>query len=605
VEKVFLNGPRVTSQAIWQPFQSFCRSVRLRIASIRSQVQGYHIQITARSDRDLTPDGIIQKVADASGSKYSGAVASRDAPPAPVASKPVFLPTRVASGSSGFNPLGSRPRPSGTGAVDDDGWGADAPQVTRTQLEKVPSAYQPTRVNMAELTAQKQPISQFTPPPRVDDDSGDVVKGGYQPIGKVNIAEIRAKAKESGQARDDRPTVVKGSYEPIGKVDIAAIRAKAQPSVASQEPEEEEPTRSLPDRSASFQTSERLTSLPKPRVASKFGGSSSFAGTKAPVPSGFTPISNPTAAPVGIASKTFADEGGKTPAQIWAEKKARQSGGFVSPSTTGPGVSAPVQSQTSGDGGWKSGYSGKSWAPVHTTKTGQSTGSNTAAANDMDFHSADEGPTESVGSIRERFSQAPPPMDIGSKPNASRSVPPPPQEEVRPSSPIRVAMPVARSAHEEEEPQPAPRAVPAEPTPKAAPAPNTAKGGKRALVQYDYEKAEDNEIELKEGDYVTNIEMVDDDWWMGQNTIGETGLFPANYVELVEEEEPPAGVRTPHREHRGVHNEPPAAHAEEEGQTATATYDYEAAEDNELSFPDGAKITGVVSISSSFNWIMS
>jgi hypothetical protein len=153
-----------------------------------------------------------------------------------------------------------------------------------------------------------------------------------------------------------------------------------------------------------------------------------------------------------------------------------------------------------------------------------------------------------------------------------------------------------------DEPRPAPRAVPAEPTPKATPAPASAKGGKRALVQYDYEKAEDNEIELKEGDYVTNIEMVDDDWWMGQNVIGETGLFPANYVELVEEEEehaPHAAVaaRVEPEQH---HEEPPPAHVDtKKQQTATAQYDYEAAEDNELSFPDGAKITNVVSISGS------
>ncbi len=31
------------------------------------------------------------------------------------------------------------------------------------------------------------------------------------------------------------------------------------------------------------------------------------------------------------------------------------------------------------------------------------------------------------------------------------------------------------------------------------------------------------------------------------------------------------------------------------GPTATAQYDYEAAEDNEISFPEGAKITGLVS----------
>ena len=109
---------------------------------------------------------------------------------------------------------------------------------------------------------------------------------------------------------------------------------------------------------------------------------------------------------------------------------------------------------------------------------------------------------------------------------------------------------------------------------------------------------EDNEIELKEGEHVTNIDMVDEDWWMGQNARGQTGLFPANYVELVD-----GGVD----DDGGAYAPAPAtasaaaapAHAEPAGQsagpTATALYDYEAAEDNELSFPDGAKITNLVS----------
>jgi hypothetical protein len=57
--------------------------------------------------------------------------------------------------------------------------------------------------------------------------------------------------------------------------------------------------------------------------------------------------------------------------------------------------------------------------------------------------------------------------------------------------------------------------------------PGAQANGKKALVQYDYEKAEDNEIELKEGEYVTDIEMVDEDWWMGKNVHGEMGLFPS------------------------------------------------------------------------------
>jgi hypothetical protein len=98
-----------------------------------------------------------------------------------------------------------------------------------------------------------------------------------------------------------------------------------------------------------------------------------------------------------------------------------------------------------------------------------------------------------------------------------------------------------------------------------------------------------------EGQYVTNIEMVDDDWWMGTNSKGEVGLFPSNYVELVAEDDdeddaavavapappppPPAAPRSP--------SPPPAAPAPAAapagaatGSTATALYDYEAAEDN-------------------------
>ena len=128
-------------------------------------------------------------------------------------------------------------------------------------------------------------------------------------------------------------------------------------------------------------------------------------------------------------------------------------------------------------------------------------------------------------------------------------------------------------------------------------------GGKRALVQYDYEKAEDNELELVEGEYVTNIEMVDDDWWMGTNQKGESGLFPSNYVELVEGEEEeasapishaPEPVAPPQAPRPAAEPAAPAAQASSEGPTAKALYDYEAAEDNELSFPEEATISGLV-----------
>jgi hypothetical protein len=138
------------------------------------------------------------------------------------------------------------------------------------------------------------------------------------------------------------------------------------------------------------------------------------------------------------------------------------------------------------------------------------------------------------------------------------------------------------------------------------PEPEQTQGGPRAQIQYDYEKAEDNEIELREGEFVTDIEMVDEDWWVGVNSQGERGLFPANYVEIVDDEaahepepEPisaPAPVPAPVP---AAVPPPPApaavpAAASSKGPSATALYDYEAAEDNEIGFPENAKIINVV-----------
>jgi hypothetical protein len=122
----------------------------------------------------------------------------------------------------------------------------------------------------------------------------------------------------------------------------------------------------------------------------------------------------------------------------------------------------------------------------------------------------------------------------------------------------------------------------------------------QAIVQYDYEKAEDNEIDLKEGEYVSGIEMVDKDWWLGSNARGERGLFPSNYVELVKDNQlehlaPVAGAEQPKEIPPIVPAHSPGERQDIAQPTATALYDYEAAEDNELSFPEGAQIVNIVS----------
>ena len=446
---------------------------------------------------------------------------------------------------------------------------------------------------------------------------------------------------------------------------------------------QDENLRSPPDRSGISTTSERLTSLPKPKVSNRFGPTTgNFTGTKPPAPGGFGLESHksPTAPPVG-ASRTFADEGGKTPAQIWAERKARQGGGSAAASKPSPidsGAARPsISGQSTGSGEWKSGYTGKSWAPVKTTQTGQSArslGQESSGQTDEPDHEGETYPAPGgVSSIKDKFkdaspirpavsqpderSPAPPPIEISTMPNAEKgsatgpdlshpNIPTPPPQARSPTpstpsdagSPIQVAMPVRRAqlevtdAHEEQQSPPTPVPVRSlaqevsrheesglddEPSMNdgaraAASAvaessfgqdvtsavPSWSKGDIRAIALYDYEKAEDNELELREGEIITSIDMLDEDWWMGQNSRGESGLFPSNYVEVqndgaanVEaENEAPAAV--------AASNAPAASGGPDEaGATATALYDYEAAEDNELTFPEGAKISNVVSAS--------
>ncbi|XP_054916527.1 drebrin-like protein A [Poeciliopsis prolifica] len=55
----------------------------------------------------------------------------------------------------------------------------------------------------------------------------------------------------------------------------------------------------------------------------------------------------------------------------------------------------------------------------------------------------------------------------------------------------------------------------------------------RARALYDYQAADDTEITFDPDDIITEIEMLDEGWWRGYGPDGNFGLFPANYVELL------------------------------------------------------------------------
>eukprot|EP00045_Choanoeca_perplexa_P001154 m.18174 g.18174 ORF g.18174 m.18174 type:complete len:249 (-) comp10767_c0_seq1:779-1525(-) len=84
------------------------------------------------------------------------------------------------------------------------------------------------------------------------------------------------------------------------------------------------------------------------------------------------------------------------------------------------------------------------------------------------------------------------------------------------------AGPVGRAA--------APAAAAPAPGPSRAAAPPPAASGKTATALYDFEPAEAGELKFRKGDYITIMDDADANWWKGQ-CHGETGLFPASYVQ--------------------------------------------------------------------------
>lgn len=58
--------------------------------------------------------------------------------------------------------------------------------------------------------------------------------------------------------------------------------------------------------------------------------------------------------------------------------------------------------------------------------------------------------------------------------------------------------------------------------------------GLRAKALYDYQAADDTEISFDPDDIITHIEQIDAGWWQGLAPNGAYGLFPANYVELLD-----------------------------------------------------------------------
>ena len=90
------------------------------------------------------------------------------------------------------------------------------------------------------------------------------------------------------------------------------------------------------------------------------------------------------------------------------------------------------------------------------------------------------------------------------------------------------ASPANISQQEEEE------SLPALPS---SPSPNMESYGTCAVALYDYQAADETEISFDPGQIISHIDQIDPGWWQGLGPDGNYGLFPANYVEIIDNKE--------------------------------------------------------------------
>jgi len=112
--------------------------------------------------------------------------------------------------------------------------------------------------------------------------------------------------------------------------------------------------------------------------------------------------------------------------------------------------------------------------------------------------------------------------------------------------------------------------------------------GKTAKALYSYEATEEGELSFEEDDIITNIvDIPGDGWWSGNNSKGEYGMFPSNYVECNNDD---GGEKVVVQEKA----EKPAVDNGEKSISAKAIYSYEAQDDTEIDLEEGEIITGII-----------
>ena len=96
---------------------------------------------------------------------------------------------------------------------------------------------------------------------------------------------------------------------------------------------------------------------------------------------------------------------------------------------------------------------------------------------------------------------------------------------------------VAPSAAKSNQPAAAAASVASQPTeqqPQPVPSGTTAATVSRVRALFDFQPSEPGELQFRKGDVIAVLESVYKDWWKG-SLRGQTGIFPLNYVEKLQD----------------------------------------------------------------------
>lgn len=500
--------------------ENVCARQRLtfnaHMSAIAKQFPGHHVQITARSNDELSPKIILDKLNTAAGSKYAGS--AKQAPP----TKPKYIQAKE--------------------GADEKDWSETTP-IEEKELEVINNSGYKSNVR-AELEQFRK-----GKPFRAEEESSNGIAGlnsgtSYRPVGKIDLKKIREEAKGSKFA-DSRIEKIEPAYKPVGKVDLKAIREQAR--------KEKELKARRGSNSADSEPKSVLKMVQKQETASKSAQKPSSSGEDDDEPR-FASLSDRMKAfqsSVNGAKPKFDVELNSRPKTLRKfESKATKMDPEDAKEDSDEEASLSVAAQLAKARISKSGSREPEREPTKTDEPKKNVSSFAARFAQKQPEKPEE--HEEVEELEEVEENPPAPKrpqpqpaevepegDDGLKAVAIQDYPKGDEDEIE----LKEGDLVVRIQKVDENwwigenklgavglfPK---DYVEVEGETKSEIKSESSSGSKTAIAQYSYEAGDDDELSFEENEIITGVEFPSEDWWSGKNAKGAFGLFPASYVTL-------------------------------------------------------------------------